>query len=69
MNIEELIEQCGKDIDQPPYPKHSNAVVTQMLTVCKNCGKPNSNGYQYCTTCHDHHKRSQKGGNRENCRA
>lgn len=58
MTIEELIEQCRKDIDQPQYPTHSNAVVTQMFTLCKKCGKPNGNGYQYCAGCHTKYKRS-----------
>jgi hypothetical protein len=58
MTFEEIIEECGKDIDQPQYPSHSNAAVTQMLTLCKKCGKPNSNGYQYCAQCHTKHKRS-----------
>jgi hypothetical protein len=37
MTIDELVEQCGKEIDQPLYPSHSNAVVTQMFTLCKKC--------------------------------
>ena len=34
------------------HPPRSTAVKTKMLTVCKRCGQPNDNGYQYCTACH-----------------
>src|ERR1035438_7439511 len=57
MTIEELIKECGTDVDQPSYPPFSNAVTTQMFTHCKKCGKPNTNGYQYCTACHKSHKK------------
>jgi hypothetical protein len=38
------------------YPPHSTAAKTEMLTVCKKCGKRNDNGYQYCSACHQQHK-------------
>ncbi len=44
------------DEDEAPR-KHtkkgfSTASVTKMLTICKRCRQPNSNGYQYCSACH-----------------
>jgi len=38
----------------------STAAQTKMLTVCKRCGKPNANGYQYCTACHTAHRNARK---------
>jgi hypothetical protein len=38
----------------------STAVKTKMLTVCKGCGKPNGNGYQYCTACNIVHNNKRK---------
>lgn len=42
------------------YPSRSTAAKTKMLTVCKNCGKRNDNGYQYCTACHQQHNGSSR---------
>ena len=42
------------------FPSRSTAAKTKMLTVCKNCGKPNDNGYQYCTACHQANKDKYK---------
>jgi hypothetical protein len=32
-----------------------------MFTECKNCGKPNNNGFQYCTVCHKAHRSRRTG--------
>ena len=53
---DELMKVCATEIDQPPYLPHSNVIITQMVAACKKCGKPNNNGYQYCTACHTKHK-------------
>ncbi len=53
----DILAVCGNEIGNPSYPAHSNAMKTEMFTVCKRCGKPNGNGYQYCTACHRSHKR------------
>jgi hypothetical protein len=45
------------EIETPLYPPHCNAVRTKMFTTCKRCGKPNNNGYQYCTDCHKRYRR------------
>jgi hypothetical protein len=45
-----------------PYPSYSNAVSTAMFTVCKKCGRPNNNGFQYCTACHQKHKKIGQHG-------
>ncbi len=42
------------------YQPRSTAVKTKLLTVCKKCGQQNSNGYQYCTTCHNAHKQPMR---------
>ena len=55
--MEELINERNTKIGGMPYPPFSNAVTTQMLTHCKKCGKPNTNGYQYCTACHKNYKK------------
>ena len=55
--IEKLIDECKTKIGGTAYPPFSNAVATQMFTHCKKCGKPNTNGYQYCTACHESHKK------------
>jgi uncharacterized OB-fold protein len=62
MTMEGLINECNTKIGGTPYPPFSNAVTRQMFTQCKKCGKPNANGYQYCTACHKSRKR--KTGNR-----
>jgi hypothetical protein len=54
---EKLINGCNTKIGETPYPPFSNAVTTQMFRQCKKCGKPNTNGYQYCTACHKDHKK------------
>lgn len=38
------------------FSSRSTAARTKMLTVCKNCGNQNDNGYQYCTACHTAHR-------------
>jgi hypothetical protein len=57
MTMEEPINECNTKIGGTPFPPFSNAVTTKMFTHCKKCGKPNTNGYQYCTACHESHKK------------
>ncbi len=55
---EEIEADEGDQGDQHETPKKrtkksfSTAAVTKMLTICKQCRQPNSNGYQYCSACH-----------------
>ena len=53
---EEIIKRNLGIKPEPTFAPRSNAVRTSMFAVCKGCQFPNSNGFQYCDSCHSKYR-------------